>query len=78
MSRIVHTKGGIARRGVAQGAICRQCPGGCKTDCQRAGVSFELSRFSNYDGIDSFEVDENFEFHPEGQKDVWDDWLDDY
>lgn len=43
MGRIVHTKGSIGRRGVAQGAICRTCPGGCKTDCLRAGVNNELT-----------------------------------
>ncbi len=49
MGKIVHTKGSIGRRGVAQGAICRTCPGGCKTDCLRAGVNNELTRVSQGD-----------------------------
>lgn len=44
MGRIVHTTDSIGRRGVAQGEICKTCPGGCKTDCLRAGVRVEQTR----------------------------------
>jgi len=52
--KIVHTSGSIGRRGVAQGKICRSCPGGCKTDCLRAGVNYELDRVGKYDFSASF------------------------
>ena len=54
--RIVHTKGSIGRRGVAQGIVCRTCPGGCKTDCLRAGVNNELTRIGSYDFAKNFDV----------------------
>ena len=44
-NRIVHTKGSIGRRGVALGKMCETCPGGCKTDCLRAGVHVEQTKF---------------------------------
>lgn len=49
MGRIVHTTDSIGRRGVAQGEICKTCPGGCKTDCLRAGVNIEYTRLGEYD-----------------------------
>lgn len=52
--KVVHTKGSIGRRGVAQGIICRTCPGGCKTDCLRAGVNVEMTRIGSYDFANSF------------------------
>ena len=52
--KIVHTSGSIGRRGVAQGIVCQTCPGGCKTDCLRAGVNVELTRLGSYDFADSF------------------------
>lgn len=39
MGKIVHTKGNFGSKGVAQGAVCRTCPGSCWTECMRAGVS---------------------------------------
>lgn len=39
MGKIVHTKGNIRSQGVAQGAICRFCPGSCATSCMRAGYN---------------------------------------
>ena len=59
MGKIVHTKGSIGRRGVGMGMICRTCPGGCKTDCLRAGVNNELTHVSDYDFAINFA-----EFHP--------------
>ncbi len=47
MGKIVHTSGSIGRRGVAQGEVCKLCPGGCKTDCLRAGVNIEKTHASN-------------------------------
>lgn len=73
MGRVVHTKGSIGGRGVAQGAICRLCPGGCKTDCQRAGVNPELNHAGKYDfsinfsGIEDTTVNDSFN-----------EWLDDW
>lgn len=63
MGKIVHTKGGIGGRGVAQGAICRICPGGCKTDCLRAGLTARPSEIKDgFDFADYFkEVDEYWE-----------------
>ncbi len=52
--KIVHTSGSIGRRGVAQGIVCQTCPGGCKTDCLRAGVNVELTRLGSYDYLKSF------------------------
>lgn len=49
MSNTVHTKGSIGRRGIAQGIICETCPGGCKTDCLRAGVTDQVSKLSGND-----------------------------
>ena len=64
--KIVHTTGSIGRRGVAQGKICRSCPGGCKTDCLRAGVVYELDKKGVYDfnsfGKTDFEYDDVDEF----------------
>ena len=58
--KIVHTSGSIGRRGVAQGIICRSCPGGCKTDCLRAGVINDLYKVGTYDFDANFaEVDPN-------------------
>lgn len=31
------------------GMICRTCPGGCKTDCLRAGVNNELTHVNDFD-----------------------------
>ena len=42
--KIVHTFGSIGRTGVAQGEVCKTCPGGCKTDCLRAGINVEKTR----------------------------------
>ena len=39
MGKIVHTKGSIGSQGVAQGAVCRFCPGSCATSCMRAGFN---------------------------------------
>jgi hypothetical protein len=57
MGRIVHTRDSIGRRGVAQGEICKTCPGGCKTDCLRAGVSIENTKLGKYDFSISFDID---------------------
>ncbi len=54
MGKIVHTSGSIGRRGVAQGEVCKLCPGGCKTDCLRAGINVEKTRLGGYDFSISF------------------------
>lgn len=61
VGKIVHTTDSIGRRGVAQGEICRTCPGGCKTDCLRAGVRVEQTRHvGGYDFSISFaEIDDS-------------------
>ena len=69
MGRIVHTKGSIGRTGVAQGAICKTCPGGCKTDCLRAGVTVEETRLGKYNFSISFNV--NNEVSPLPDDEGW-------
>ncbi len=61
MGKIIHTSGSIGRRGVAQGEICKTCPGGCKTDCLRAGVRVEMTqRLGGYNfSINFNSVDDN-------------------
>ncbi len=55
MGKIVFTTDSIGRRGVAQGEICKTCPGGCKTDCLRAGVRVEQTqRLGGYNFSISF------------------------
>ena len=62
MGRIVHTTDSIGRRGVAQGEICKTCPGGCKTDL-RAGVRIEhTQRIGGYDFSISFAEMDTSEF----------------
>ena len=63
MGRIVDTTDSIGRRGVAQGEICKTCPGGCKTDCLRAGVRIEhTQRIGGYDFSISFAEMDTSEF----------------
>lgn len=65
MGRIVHTTDSIGRRGVAQGEICKTCPGGCKTDCLRAGVRIEQTqRLGGYDFSISFAEIDTSEYDP--------------
>ncbi len=64
MGKIVHTSGSIGGRGVAQGAICRTCPGGCKTDCQRAGVRVDQTeRLKDFDFSIEFAESNDWELY---------------
>lgn len=67
MGRIVHTKGSIGSRGVAQGAVCRFCPGSCATECMRAGYNPNSIRFDEPASPFSIRIDD-FELLDPDQK----------
>lgn len=74
MGKTVHTKGGIAgrARGLGKGEVCKSCPGGCKTDCLRAGVHIEETKQGGYDFSITFKTI-NSAFEPDMYTSDWDE-----